>query len=311
LNVLISDLKNLSDKYKKIPMLARTHGQPALGTTLGKELAVFSFRLDRIKKTLHGFRFQGKLNGAVGNYSAMFFAYPKIDWIKQNSKFVENLGLEFNPLTTQIESGDSHCEFFQKVELINTVLVGLCQDFWRYISDGYFKLANNPHEVGSSTMPQKINPIHFENAEGNLLIANSLLNLFITRLPISRLQRDLSGSTIRRNYGVALGHTLLAYHSFLTGLKEIKPAETKMMQDLRSDWSILSEAVQIYLKSKGYTYGYETVKKLFRGLNLNEKQYKMAIENLPINSEDKKILKKLRPEEYLGLSDYLADYQKE
>lgn len=307
---LITILQKNALENKNLVMLGRTHGQPAVPTTLGKELAVFAYRLQKITRVLKDYQLTGKLNGAVGNYNALVFTYPQVNWLKESKNFVQSLGLKFTPLTTQIESHDKLAELFQIIFRLNTVYISLCQDLWRYISDGYFILQKVEKEVGSSTMPQKVNPINFENAEGNLEIANSLFQLFIEKLPVSRLQRDLSSSTIRRNIGVAFGHSLLAYQSLQKGLAKISPNYEKIAGEVDNDWSILSEAVQLYLKTKGHQNVYEIVKKEFRGKKIKEKEYLEIINKLPIAKTDQEFLITLTPQKYVGLASYLVEKMK-
>lgn len=307
INILLPELKNLSSEifkmYKKnkdLPMLARTHGQTAVPTTLGKEFLVFSERLKKEINILRQSKFSAKLNGAVGNYNALYFAYPKINWQRFSKNFISDFGLEISPITTQIAPYEDIINFFQTIQRINGIVLNLNQDLWRYISDGYFLQENRKGEIGSSTMPQKINPIYFENSEGNLIIANSLISGFVDKLPLSRLQRDLSGSTISRNFGASTAHCLIAYQNTFKGLKRIKPNEKKIFEDLNSDWSILSEAIQIYLKKNKIENGYEIVRDLTRGEKMNKDDFLRIIDKLPLNKSQKSELKKLTPENYLG-----------
>ena len=308
INVVLPELLKLNQiifneykKYKKLPMLARTHGQPAVPTTLGKEFLVFQKRLEMELVELEKIKFKGKLNGAVGNYNALKFTYPKINWKKFSKNFLKNLGLDVNLFTTQIASYEDIIFYFQTIQRVNGILLDLNQDMWRYISDGYFIQLNKKSEVGSSTMPQKINPINFENSEGNIIIANSLIDGFINKLPVSRLQRDLSGSTISRNFGIALAHSLLSYKNTIKGISRIKASEEKILTDLNSDWSILSEAVQIYLRKEGVHNAYELLKKYSRGKKLNETDFHEIINNLPLNKKQKNELKMLTPVRYYGI----------
>ncbi len=307
-NVLLQTIESLnneilsqSKKYKDLPMLARTHGQGAIPTTLGKEFLVFYKRLEKEINILKTYKFTGKLNGAVGNYNALYFAYPNIDWKDFSKNFISSFGLEANLVTTQIAPYEDIIYFFQTIQRINGILLDLNQDMWRYISDGWFEQQNKRGEVGSSTMPQKINPIMFENSEGNLVIANSLIEGFTNKLPISRLQRDLSGSTISRNFGMCLAYCLLAYKNSLSGLLRVKANEEKIKQDLNEDWSILSEAVQIYLKKEGIKNGYELIKNATRGEKIKKENWSKLLEKLPINSKQKEELAKLTPSNYIGI----------
>lgn len=301
LEKLNAEILNKSKTYKNLPMIARTHGQSAIPTTFGKELLVFHERLDKEIKMLKTYELNGKLNGAVGNYNALYFTYPKINWQKFSKNFVEDLNLKPILITTQINPYDDTIFVFQTMERINGILIGFNQDIWRYISDHWLIQENKKGEVGSSTMPQKINPILFENSEGNLIIANSLIHGFTGKLLISRLQRDLSSSTIMRNFGLCLAHCLLAYKSCSSGLNRVKANKEKIKEDLNSDWSILSEAVQIYLKKNGVKKGYEILKEQTRGQKMNEQDFKEMIDKLPLNGKQKSELKELTPENYIGI----------
>jgi len=308
-NVILSELKKLNQiilneysKYKKLPMLARTHGKPAVPTTLGKEFLVFYKRLEIEIKILEKLIFRGKLNGAVGNYNALYFSNPKINWKKFSKDLLTQFNLNTSLVTTQIAPYEDIIYFFQTIQRINGIILDFNQDMWRYISDGYFIQVNIKNEIGSSTMPQKINPINFENSEGNIIIANSLIDGFTNKLPVSRLQRDLSGSTISRNFGVTLAHSLLAYKNTINGLSRIKANEEKISEDLNSDYSILTEAVQIYLKKESIQNGYELIKKLTRGKNLDKNEFQKLINSLPIDKKQKVELLNLTPKNYSGVT---------
>lgn len=305
---LVCLLDKLSKKYRNNVIIARTHGQSAVPTTFGKELAVFTQRLNKKYKIITAKKLEGKLNGAVGNYNALVFSVPEVDWLELSKKFVESLKLSWVSLTTQILPGDSYIELFFHLKHINSILIGFSEDIWRYISDGYLMLKPNTNEVGSSTMPHKINPIDFENAEGNFEIANSLYSLFINKLPISRLQRDLSDSTVKRNFGVALSHSYLGFNSLIKGLLKIQLNEQKIKKDLYDDWSILSEAVQILLKKNKYSQSYEQMKTATRGVQITKEKYQKIINNMKINNTLKTKLLKLTPEIYIGLAKNLVDY---
>lgn len=301
LQIINDEVLNLSKEYKNLPMLGRTHGQAAIPTTLGKEFLVFYERLDKEIKILKSSKLYGKLNGAIGNYNALNFSYPKINWPKFSKEFVESFGFKQNNVTNQIAPFEDMIFVFQSIQRINSILLDFNQDMWRYISDGWFIQENKKDEVGSSTMPQKINPIMFENSEGNLIIANSLIEGFTNKLPLSRLQRDLSNSTISRNFGLTLAYCLLAYKNSLSGLKRVKANEEKIKDDLSSDWSILSEAVQIYLKKEKVKNGYEILKEITRGKKMNQKDFTNMVNKLPLNEKQKSELKKLSPENYIGI----------
>ena len=301
ITILANQILGESKKYKNLPLLARTHGQAAIPTTLGKEFLVFYERLKTEIRRLKSFRFGGKLNGAVGSYSALRFAYPKVNWQKFSKDFVTSLGLGWYQTTTQIAPYEDIIYFLQTIQRINGIILDFDQDMWRYISDGWFIQTVKRKEVGSSTMPQKVNPILFENSEVNLIMANSLIEGMTNKLPISRLQRDLSGSTISRNFGVALAYSLLAYKNSLSGLLRTRANEKQISEDLNSDWSILSEAVQIYLKKNGIKNGYEIIKDYTRGQKMNKEMFYEMIDKLPIDKNQKSELKKLSPENYIGI----------
>ena len=298
---LNNEILNQSKKYKDLPMLARTHGQGAIPTTLGKEFLVFYKRLEKEINILKTYKFAGKLNGAVGNYNALNFAFPRIDWPKFSKDFVSSFGFEVNPTTNQIAPYEDIIFVFQTIQRINGILLDLNQDIWRYISDNWLIQENKKGEIGSSTMPQKINPIMFENSEGNLIIANSLIDGFTNKLSVSRLQRDLSGSTISRNFGLCLAYCLLAYKNCLSGLLRVKANEQKIEEDLNEDWSSLSEAVQIYLKKEGIKNGYELIKNATRGEKIKKEDWLKLLDKLPINSKQREELAKLTPSNYIGI----------
>jgi len=305
LNKLNEELNNFSKKYKNLPMLARTHGQPGVPTTLGKEIAVFASKIAIELNKLAEVKLTGKLNGAVGNYNALFLAYPKVDWLKFSKSFITELGLKPNLLTTQINSFEDIIEYFQIIQRINGILLDLNQDFWRYISDGWLIHSTEKGQVGSSTMPQKINPIDFENSEGNLELANGLIEVFTRKLPISRLQRDLSNSTIIRNVGTVLGYNLLAYKSTLAGISKVKANEEKILEDLNSDWSILTEALQTILRTEKVKDAYFKVLEATKGKKMNKDDWKNLVSKLPISDVPKQKLLKLTPETYIGLATKL------
>lgn len=301
LQALNNQILNQSKKYRTLPMVGRTHGQAAIPTTLGKEFLIFYDRLNKEIKILRSAKLSGKLNGAIGNYNALNFAYSKINWPKFSKDFVSSFSLNFSETTNQIAPYEDIIFVFQTLQRINGILLDFNQDMWRYISDGWFVQENKKTEVGSSTMPQKINPILFENSEGNLVIANSLIEGFVNKLPISRLQRDLSGSTISRNFGMCLAYCLLAYKNSLSGLLRVKANEQKIKEDLNADWSILSEAIQIYLKKNGIKNGYKILKDLTRGEKMTEENFLNMVDKLPVNNKQKLELKKLSPSTYIGL----------
>ncbi len=301
------ELKKLARKYKNASMLALTHGQPATPTTFGKELAVFCSRLDRQIPQMKSHPLLGKFGGATGTWSAQTVAYPKVNWLNFSERFIKKLGLEPNLITTQIEPHDSLAESFHQVVRINSILTDLCRDMWAYISRGILGQKKVAGEVGSSTMPHKINPIQFENAEGNMGIANALLNHFAMKLPISRMQRDLADSTTLRNQGVALGHSYLALQNILKGLNRITINKTQMSVELNNHWEVLGEAVQTILRKAGKSDAYEQLKDMTRGQAINAESMATFISGLKISDEEKLALLKLIPENYIGLSSKLVD----
>jgi adenylosuccinate lyase len=303
---LYSELRNLSEKTKGARMISRTHGQSATPTTMGKEVANYCYRLHRLNARAEEIRFTAKLNGAVGNYNAHLFVYPEIDWLDLSRTFVEGLGLEWAPYSTQIENHDSMCLYFAHVKHLNTVLIGLSRDFWHYISLGYFKQKTVKGEIGSSTMPHKVNPIDFENAEGNLGLANAMFGHFAEKLPISRFQRDLSDSTVLRNAGMALGYSLLASASLRKGLGRIEANTAYMAEELDSHWELLAEPVQMLLRRHNVADPYEKMKELTRGSKVDQAKMREFIDKLEVDDSVKQKLKALTPGTYLGHAERLA-----
>ncbi|VAW95740.1 Adenylosuccinate lyase @ SAICAR lyase [hydrothermal vent metagenome] len=299
-------IRELAYKYADIPMLSHTHGQAASPTTVGKEMANFVYRLDRQRKFLNDSPILGKLNGAVGNYNAHFSAYPDIDWITTCEKFVVGLDLIWNPYTTQIEPHDYIAEFFNSLAHYNNILNDFNMDVWTYISMAYFKQKTIKGEVGSSTMPHKVNPIDFENSEGNIGIANAIFNHLTNKLTKSRMQRDLSDSTVMRNLGVGLAHCLISYQSTKRGISKLEINETKLLEDLDNNWEVLAEPIQTVMRRYGVENPYEKLKDLTRGQRLDAKQMKSFIDKLEIPDDAKKRLKELTPASYLGLASKLA-----
>jgi adenylosuccinate lyase len=306
LDELVETLKRLAHRHAAQPMLSRTHGQAATPTTLGKEMANFAHRLARARERLAAVPVMGKINGAVGNYNAHVAAYPGFDWERFSRRFVERLGLEFNPYTTQIEPHDWLAELLDAYARANSVLLDLDRDLWGYISLGYFKQKTKKGEVGSSTMPHKVNPIDFENSEGNIGVANALLRHLADKLPVSRWQRDLSDSTAQRNVGVALGHSLLAYASCLRGLGKLEADPARLAADLEANWEVLSEAVQQVMRRHGVPEAYEKLKEISRGKRLDRAQLAAFVKALPIPDDEKKRLLALTPAKYTGLAAELA-----
>jgi adenylosuccinate lyase len=307
LDSLLSNLTDFAIRYKSVPMLARTHGQFAVPTTLGKELAVFINRLQKTRDEISAYRFEAKLTGAVGNFNALQAAAPQVDWISFSEKFISNFGLEPNLLTTQILPYDNWIRYFDLIRLTNSILIDFAQDIWRYISDGYLKQAVVAGEVGSSTMPQKVNPIDFENAEGNLGVANSLFAHYAQKLTVSRLQRDLSDSTVRRTFGSALGHSLVGWTNFQRGLKRIAPDEEKLKADLNAHWEVVSEGAQTILRAAGKPDAYESLKEQTRGRILTETDYEVWCDSIDVDNATRTKLKALSPESYIGLAIKLTD----
>jgi adenylosuccinate lyase len=306
LDELIAALVAMAHRHARLPMLSRTHGQPASPTTLGKEIANFAHRLRRARRAIAAVSILGKVNGAVGNYNAHAVAYPGIDWQRFCRRFVERLGLEFNPYTIQIEPHDSFAELFDAYARANTVLLDLDRDIWGYVALGYFRQKLRAGEVGSSTMPHKVNPIDFENSEGNVGVANALLRHLAEKLPVSRWQRDLSDSTALRNAGNALGHTLIAWGACLRGLGKLEADAKRLAADLDANWEVLAEAVQQVMRRYGVPGAYEKLKALTRGKRLERRQLAAFIRRLPIPVAAKKRLLALTPATYTGHAAELA-----
>src|SRR4029077_18291998 len=306
LDELIGALREQARRHAALPMLARTHGQPASPTTLGKELANVVQRLRRARARIAAVPLLGKMNGATGNYHAHTIAYPKFDWEVFCAPFVEGLGLQFNAYTTQIEPHDCIAELFDAYAAANTILLDLNRDLWGYISLGYFRQKPRKGEVVSSTMPHKVNPIDFENSEGNLGVSNALLRHLAEKLPVSRWQRDLSDSTVLRNVGVALGHTLLAYESCLKGLGKLEADPAKMLEDLDANWEVLGEAVQTVMRRYGLPDPYEQLKALTRGKRVDGEAMRAFIRGLALPETEKSRLLKLTPATYTGKAAELA-----
>lgn len=297
---LLSALRGQAQRYAACPMMARTHGQPASPTTVGKEMANFVQRLARQREQFAGVPLLGKMNGAVGNYNAHLAAYPTIDWRRCTRDFVESLGLRWNSHTTQIEPHDYMAELFHVLARFNTVLLDLCRDTWGYIALGYFRQRSKAGEIGSSTMPHKINPIDFENAEGNLGIANALLEHLASKLPISRWQRDLTDSTVLRNLGVGIAHCVIAYRSSLKGIAKLDLDRRRLGEDLDSAWELLAEAVQTVMRRHGVPQPYEQLKELTRGKGIDRETLRAFIAGLHLPRDANEQLLGLTPAEYIG-----------
>lgn len=303
---LLDTLADLAASLAAVPMLARTHGQAATPSTLGKELAVFLARADRQIRQLRAQAYYGKFNGAVGAFNAHVVAYPQADWTGIAEQFVSGLGLTYNPLTTQIEPHDGIAELAHTLTRFNTVLLDLCRDMWTYISLGYFKQQVVAGEVGSSTMPHKVNPIDFENAEANVGLSSALLTHLAEKLPVSRLQRDLSDSSVMRNYGVALAHSLLALQSAKRGLGKVAANPAALQADLNGAWEVLGEAVQTVLRKHNIPDAYEQLKALTRGQGVSQGALQTFINGLNIPAEDRAALLALSPQTYIGLAETLT-----
>lgn len=303
---LISILSDMATELADIPMLSRTHGQPASPTTVGKELRVFAHRLHGQKNSFESTSIHGKLSGAVGNFNSLHTAYPEIDWPKVARDFVESLGLTYNPITTQTEAHDYIAEYSHCLHRINSILLDLCRDIWGYISIGYFSQRTIASEVGSSAMPHKVNPIDFENAEGNLGVANAIFSHLADKLPVSRWQRDLSDSTVLRNLGVPIGHSLIAYKSIAVGLGKLVVNQRRISEDLDGSWEVLSEAVQTVLRKHGSELPYEKLKELTRGVTISPSEIESFINELDLPEDEKRRLLELTPADYTGIADHLA-----
>ena len=305
INSLNKELKSLATKYKKISFLARTHGQPASPSTLGKEILVFHKRLERQTDQLKSIKPMAKWGGATGNYHTILLANKNKDPVKIATKFIRKFKVEHNVVTTQIEPHDWIAETCHALIRVNNIVNDLNNDMWMYIANDIFILKTIKDEVGSSTMPHKVNPIDFENSEGNIGLANSMLNFFAEKLPISRLQRDLSDSTTLRNIGVAFGYSVISYKSTLKGLQKITPNKNKINEELDNNWIVLSEAVQTIMRLENIENAYEKLKDLTRGKNLNKEQYLEFVENLDVTQKNKDYLKSLNPRNYIGVAPKL------
>ncbi len=306
LDEVIRTLRAMAHAHAGLPMLSRTHGQTASPSTVGKEIANVVARLQRQAETLAGALIAGKINGAVGNYNAHVAAYPDIDWTAFSQRFVESLGLNWQPYTTQIEPHDGIAELCDAQKRIDTICIDLCRDLWGYISLGYFKQAVKAGEVGSSTMPHKVNPIDFENAEGNFGIANALLEHFAAKLPISRWQRDLTDSTVLRALGTAFGHALIGYDALLRGLNKLSVNPERLAADLDAAWEVLAEAVQTVMRRHGLPNPYEQLKALTRGHGIDEASMRAFIAGLDLPADAIQRLLDMTPGSYIGLAERLA-----
>ena len=306
LDKIINRLVELAHQHAELPMLSRTHGQPASPTTLGKEMANVVYRLRRVRKSIASVELTAKFNGAVGNYNAHLSAYPDFDWEGFNGRFIESLGLAFNPYTIQIEPHDAMAELFDATARANTIVLDICRDIWMYISLGYFKQKLKAGEIGSSTMPHKVNPIDFENAEGNLGLANGVLRHLADKLPVSRMQRDLTDSTVLRNMGVAFGYAVLAYDSCLRGLGKLEAEPARLAADLDACWEVLAEPIQTVMRRYAVPNPYEQLKELTRGKGITKEALQEFIGTLAIPEAEKARLLTMTPGSYIGKAAELA-----
>ncbi len=303
---IVNKISELADEWADVPMLARTHGQSASPTTVGKELAVFVARFNRQLEQIGNQEYLGKINGAVGNFNAHVAAYPDANWPQIARDFVGSLGLTYNPLTTQIESHDAIAELFQTLVRFDTIAIDLARDIWTYVSQGYFKQRVIAGEVGSSTMPHKVNPIDFENAEANLGLGNAMLDHLAGKLPISRLQRDLTDSSALRNMGVGIGYSLVALSSLKRGLNKLQLNEAALSRDLDNSWEVLAEPIQTVMRKAGINNPYEKLKELTRGATMDEATIRDFIESLELDEDDKARLLAMTPASYVGLAAQLG-----
>ncbi|WP_409025725.1 adenylosuccinate lyase [Gallibacterium anatis] len=304
---LINEISKLAEAYKTIPLLSRTHGQPASPTTVGKEMVNVAYRLQRQYQQLQKAEILGKINGAVGNYNAHLSAYPNVDWHLFSQQFVQSLGIDWNPYTTQIEPHDYIAEFFDCIVRFNTIIIDFNRDIWGYIALNHFKQRTIAGEIGSSTMPHKVNPIDFENSEGNLGIANALMTHLAQKLPISRWQRDLTDSTVLRNLGVGLGYCAIAYASTLKGISKLEVNEAHLLAELDQNWEVLAEPIQTVMRRYGIEKPYEKLKELTRGKRVDQQTMQQFIDGLAIPEEEKARLKQLTPATYIGAAIQLVE----
>lgn len=304
---LIDAIKALANAYREVPMLSRTHGQPASPSTLGKEMANVAYRMERQFRQIEQVEILGKINGAVGNYNAHISAYPEIDWHAYSEKFVTSLGITWNPYTTQIEPHDYIAELFDAVARFNTILIDFDRDVWGYIALGHFKQKTIAGEIGSSTMPHKVNPIDFENSEGNLGLANAIFGHLAQKLPVSRWQRDLTDSTVLRNLGVGCGYAIIAYTSTLKGISKLEVNQTHLLDELDHNWEVLAEPVQTVMRRYGIEKPYEKLKELTRGKRVTGEAMREFIDGLALPEHEKTRLKAMTPANYLGAATELTD----
>lgn len=306
-NKLINEITSQAKAYRDLPLLARTHGQPATPSTIGKEFANVAYRLQRQLKQFQSIEILGKINGATGNYNAHLVAYPEINWHKFSEEFVCSLGLQWNPYTTQIEPHDYIAEYFDCIARFNTIMIDFNRDVWGYISLNHFKQKTVAGEIGSSTMPHKVNPIDFENSEGNLGIANAMMSHLGSKLPISRFQRDLTDSTVLRNLGVGIGYAIIAYQSTLKGLNKLEVNQDYLLEELNRNWEVLAEPIQTVMRRYGIEKPYEKLKELTRGKRIDSEGLKLFIDSLDLPVNEKERLKQLTPANYIGYAANFVD----
>lgn len=299
-------LEEKAKEYANIPMLSHTHGQNATPTTVGKEISIFVYRINRILNKLKQEKLTGKFNGTVGNFNAHIVSYSNVNWLNVAKEFVESFDLEYNMYTTQIESHDSISMVLSEIKLLNNIILDFDNDMWMYISRDYFIQKNIPGEVGSSVMPHKINPINFENSMANLKMANGIINVFTENLQVSRMQRDLSDSSLQRNIGMSIAYSLIAIKQTIIGINKLTVNEKKLRKELQNTPEVLAEAIQTILRKNGYENAYEVLKELTRGKNISLEAIKDFVKNLNISQKDKEMLLNLTPENYLGLAEILA-----
>ncbi len=304
---IVDAIKALAHEHRDIPLLSRTHGQPATPSTIGKELANVAYRMDRQVKQLQQVEILGKINGAVGNYNAHIVAYPEVDWHQFSQEFVTSLGITWNPYTTQIEPHDYIAELFDCVARFNTILIDFDRDIWGYIALNHFKQKTVAGEIGSSTMPHKVNPIDFENSEGNLGLANAVLNHLSSKLPVSRWQRDLTDSTVLRNLGVGLGYALIAYQATMKGISKLEVNAANLVSELDRNWEVLAEPIQTVMRRYGIEKPYEKLKELTRGKRVDAEGMQVFIDSLELPEEEKVRLKAMTPANYIGRATTMVD----
>ncbi|CND10498.1 adenylosuccinate lyase [Yersinia pseudotuberculosis] len=304
---IIDSIKALAHQYRDLPLLSRTHGQPATPSTIGKELANVAYRMERQFRQLTQVEILGKINGAVGNYNAHIVAYPEVDWHQFSESFVTSLGINWNPYTTQIEPHDYIAELFDCVARFNTILIDFDRDIWGYIALNHFKQKTIAGEIGSSTMPHKVNPIDFENSEGNLGLSNAVLGHMASKLPVSRWQRDLTDSTVLRNLGVGLGYALIAYQATMKGISKLEVNEAHLLQELDHNWEVLAEPIQTIMRRYGIEKPYEKLKELTRGKRVDAAGMQAFIDGLDLPEEEKTRLKAMTPANYIGRATTMVD----